>query len=74
MYRGGVTTVLTGVPASTAGYHLAVARAADPRLESVHETAAAGKTPRVSARALERVRKLVAVVQETGRYPSPRAG
>ncbi|WP_454700058.1 helicase associated domain-containing protein [Arthrobacter humicola] len=77
MYRGGLgrtrIAALTGSPASTVGYHLAVARAADPGLESAHQEAADGKSPRVSAHGLERMRELVAVVQETGRYPSPRA-
>jgi hypothetical protein len=77
MYRGGLTrtriAVLTGAAASTVGYHLAVARAADPGLETAHEEALAGKTPRVSAHGLERMQELLAVVQETGQYPSPRA-
>ncbi len=74
MYRGGLTrtriAALTGTPAATVGYHLAVARAADPGLESAHEKAAVGKSPRVSTHGLERVRELVAMVQDTGRYPS----
>lgn len=76
MYRGGLTrtriAALTGTPVSTVGYHLSVARAADPELESAHQKAG-GTTLRVSEHGLERMRELVAVVQETGRYPSPRA-
>ncbi|WP_028273002.1 Helicase associated domain protein [Arthrobacter sp. UNC362MFTsu5.1] len=78
MYRSGLSrsriAEVTGVPGSTVGYHLSVARAADPGLESAHKEAMCGNTPRVSAHGLERIRELVAVVQETGRYPSPRAG
>ena len=78
MYRGGLPrariVALTGAPASTVGYHLAVARTADPGLETAHQEALGVKTRRVSAHGLERMRELVAVVRETGRYPSPRAG
>jgi len=56
------------------GYHLAVARAGDPGLEAAHEEAVAGKKLRVSADGLARMQELVAMVHETERYPSPRAG
>ncbi|MEK0153451.1 hypothetical protein [Arthrobacter oryzae] len=65
---------LTGAPATTVGYHLAVARAGDPGLEAAHEEAVAGKTLRVSAQGLARMQELVAMVHEAERYPSPRAG
>lgn len=78
MYRGGLTrsriAALTGAPAATVGYHLTVARATDPGLQAAHEHAAGGTKTRVTAQGLERMRELVAVVQETGRYPSRTAG
>ncbi|MFF1385740.1 helicase associated domain-containing protein [Arthrobacter sp. NPDC058288] len=78
MYRGGLTrariAALTGAAASTVGYHLVVARAADPALESAHRQAADGTMHRASAHGLERMRELVAFVQDTGQYPSARAG
>ncbi len=73
MYRGGLTrsriAALTRAPASTVGYHLAIARAADPGLQSAHENAASTRA-RVSVQGLARMRRVVAMVQETGRYPS----
>lgn len=78
MYRGGLTrariAALTGAPASTVGYHLVVARTADPALESAHRQAADGTMHRASAHGLARMRELVTFVQETGQYPSARAG
>jgi hypothetical protein len=46
--------------------------AADPGLRLAHEAAAARKTM-VTAPGLERMQQLVALVQETGRYPSTNA-
>jgi hypothetical protein len=78
MYRGGLTrsriAALTRAPAATVGYHLSVALAADPELQAAHEKAAAGTKTQVSAQGLARMRELVAMVQETGRYPSRTAG
>jgi hypothetical protein len=78
MYRAGLTrsriAALTRAPAATVGYHLSVALAADPELQSVHEKAAAGTKTQVSAHGLARMHELVALVQETGRYPSRTAG
>jgi hypothetical protein len=74
MYRGGLTrsriAALTGAPASTVGYHLVLALAADPGLQADHEQAARKAPPRASPQGLARMRELVAMVQETGRYPS----
>jgi hypothetical protein len=74
MYRGGLTrsriAALTRAPAATIGYHLSVALAADPGLQGAHEKAAGPPTPSVNGQGLERTRQLVAMVQETGRYPS----
>lgn len=76
MYRAGLTrgriAELVRAPASTVGYHLRVAAAADPGLRQEHEAAAARKTM-VTAPGLERMQQLVALVQETGRYPSTNA-
>ncbi|MCY1229878.1 hypothetical protein D9M72_422690 [compost metagenome] len=73
MYRGGLARTRIGAPGSTVGYYLAVGRAADPGLEAAHQEPAGGKTARVGAHGLERIRELAAVVQETGRNPSPRS-
>jgi hypothetical protein len=74
MYRGGLTrsriAALTGAPTSTVGYHLALAVAADPGLQADHEQAARQAPPRVTGQGLARMRELVGMVQETGRYPS----
>lgn len=76
MYRAGLTRAriaeLVRAPASTVGYHLRIAAAADPGLRRTHEAAAAKKTL-VTAQGLERMQQLVALVQETGRYPSTNA-
>jgi hypothetical protein len=73
MYRGGLTrsriAALTRAPAATVGYHLAIARAADPGLQAAHVNAASMQ-PHVSVQSLARMHQLVAMVQETGRYPS----
>jgi hypothetical protein len=74
MYRGGLTrariATLTRVPAQTVGYHLSAALAADPDLQTAHEKAAAKAPLRVGPSGLARMRELVDMVQETGRYPS----
>jgi hypothetical protein len=73
MYRCGLTRAriaeLVRAPASTVGYHLRVAAAADPGLRQAHKAAVARKTM-VTAQGLDRMQQLVALVQETGRYPS----
>jgi hypothetical protein len=74
MYRGGLTrsriATLTGAPTATVGYHLSAAVDADPGLQAAHEQAAAKAPLRVGQRGLARMRELVDMVQETGRYPS----
>lgn len=74
MYRGGLTrpriAALTNAPAKTIGYHLAVALAADPGLQTAHEQAASQAPRQVSVQGLSRMRQLVAMVQETGHYPT----
>ncbi|MBO1269972.1 helicase-associated protein [Arthrobacter sp. PO-11] len=74
MYRGGLSrgriAELTGAPALTVGYHLGVACAADPGLRTAHEAAVGGKDRQVTARGLGRMKQLLAMVQETGRFPS----
>lgn len=73
MYRAGLTRAriaeVVRAPASTVGYHLRIAAAADPGLRPAHEAGAARKTM-VTAQGLERMQQLVVMVQETGRYPS----
>jgi hypothetical protein len=74
MYRGGLTrsriATLTGAPTATVGYHLSAAVDANPGLQAAHEQAAAKAPLRVGQQGLARMRELVAMVQETGRYPS----
>jgi hypothetical protein len=75
MYRGRLTrgqiANLVGAAPKTVAYHLRIARAADPELQTAHEAAAAQKTTHAAtAQGLERMEQLVAMVQETGRYPS----
>jgi hypothetical protein len=73
MYRDGLTAhriaALTGAPASTVGYHLRLARAADPQLAAAH-AGARTSTSRVTSLGRNRLRQLVAMVQATGLYPS----
>jgi hypothetical protein len=77
MYRGGLSRTwvaeLVGVPAPTVGYHLRLACAADPTVRDAHEAAASAKPARVTAQVLARMQQLVALLQETGRYPSRNA-
>jgi hypothetical protein len=78
MYRGGLSrgqiAALAGAPASMVGYHLRVACATDPLLREAHEAASGGTGAfRVTAQGRERMRQLVAMVQDTGRYPSRNA-
>ena len=74
MYRGGLTrsgiAALTGAPTATVGYHLSAAVAADSGLQAAHEQSAAKAPLRAGPQGLARMRELVAMVQETGRYPS----
>jgi hypothetical protein len=74
MYRGGLTrsriATLTHAPTSTVNHHLSAAVAADPDLQAAHEKAASKAPPRVSPSGLSRMRELVDLVRETGRYPS----
>lgn len=75
MYRGGLTrgriAELVGAAPKTVGYHLAIAKADDAELQAAHEAAAAlKKSHAATAQGLDRMRQLVARVQETGRYPA----
>jgi hypothetical protein len=75
MYRGGLTrgqiANLIGAAPKTVDYHLRIARAADPEVQDAHESSVAQKTsPAATAQGLERMRQLIAMVQETGRYLS----
>lgn len=76
MYRRGLSrgkiAELTGAPVRTVGYHLTVARKLHPGLQSEHE-AASGTSQRVTGQSVERMAQLIAMVQETGRYPSTKA-
>ncbi|WP_311380822.1 helicase associated domain-containing protein [Arthrobacter sp. ISL-28] len=75
MYRGGLArgriADLVGAAPKTVDYHLRIALAGDPGLQAAHDAAAAQKTTHAATvQGLERMRQLVALVQETGRYPS----
>jgi hypothetical protein len=73
MYRRGLTrgkiADLTGAAPATVGYHLGLGRTQDPGLQNEHDAAARKRTP-PTAQGLKRLKQLVALVQETGRYPS----
>lgn len=74
MYRRGldrhqIAELVRAAPA-TVGYHLAIARTADPGLQAEHEAASRTKPSQTTAQGLERMQQLVAMVQKTGRYPS----
>lgn len=77
MYRRGLSRAQiaeqAGAPPSTVGYHLAIARAANPELTNEHKAATREKTTLVTSPGLNRMKDLVAFVQETGRYPSRKA-
>lgn len=75
MYRGGLTrgqiANLVGAAPKTVAYHLRIARASDPELQTAHDEAAAPKTRHATTvQGLERMQQVVAMVRETGRYPS----
>jgi hypothetical protein len=74
MYRKGLSreqiAALVEAAPSTVNYHIRVARTLEPRLEADHEAAARAKPAHATAQGLERMQQLVAIVQETGRYPS----
>lgn len=74
MYRKGHSAdriaVLVEAAPSTVNYHISVARALEPGLDAEHESTAGAKPSHVTAQGLERMQQLVALVQETGRYPS----
>jgi hypothetical protein len=74
MYRGGLTrsriATLTRTATSTVNHHLSAAVAADPALQAAHEKAADQALPQPGPSGLARMRKLVVMVQEAGRYPS----
>lgn len=74
MYRKGLSpdriAALVEAAASTVNYHLRVGRALEPGLDAEHESTAGVNPAHVTAQGLERMQQLVALVQETGRYPS----
>jgi hypothetical protein len=77
MYRRGLSrgriAELTGAPLRTVGYHLTVARKLQPDLLAEHEQAARMTPRRVNGQGLERMEQLIAMVQESGHYPSSHA-
>ncbi|WP_395405057.1 helicase associated domain-containing protein [Arthrobacter sp. UC242_113] len=78
MYRRGlgrrqIAELVKAAPA-TVGYHLGIARKADPGLQAEHQEAAGRKPSKVTVQGLERMQQLLAFVQETGRYPSRHSG
>jgi hypothetical protein len=74
MYRKGLTrdriAALVEAAPSTVNYHLRIARTLEPGLEADHEAAAGIKPAHATDQGLARVQQLVAMVRETGRYPS----
>jgi hypothetical protein len=78
MYRRGlgrrqIAELVKAAPA-TVGYHLGIARKADPGLQAEHQAAAGRKPSKVTLHGMERMQQLVTFVQETGRYPSRHSG
>lgn len=77
LYRAGLSrkqiSELTGAPLSTVSYHLTSAKAADPALKAAHAAAAGKSTTAPSRPGLQRMDQVIAMVQATGRYPSPTA-
>lgn len=77
MYRAGMDrgqiAEQSGAPARTVGYHLAVALKLQPGLLAEHNKAAGRRPGRVTRQGLERMAQLVALVQESGRYPSTKS-
>jgi hypothetical protein len=77
MYRrglsGGQIADLESAAPATVGYHLNIARAADPELLTEHQAAAGVRTALVTSQGQDRMQQLVTMVQETGRYPSRNA-
>lgn len=74
MYRKGlsrrkIAELVRAAPA-TVGYHIGVARTVHPGLQGEHEAAAGGKPAQPTVQGRERMQQLIAMVQETGRYPS----
>ena len=74
MYRKGLgrrkIAELAGAPPATVGYHLGVARTLHPGLQAEHEAAAGHKPSQPTVQGRERMQQLLAMVQETGQYPS----
>lgn len=77
MYRKGLgrqkIAELTGAAPATVGYHLSVARTRHPRLQDEHEAAVGLKPAQPTAQGRKHMQQLLAMVQETGRYPSRNA-
>ena len=78
LYRTGLSrkkiAELDGAPPSTVGYHLSVARSADPGLKAEHDAAAGKKpAPQQVPHGMRRMHEVIGFVEETGRYPSPAA-
>jgi hypothetical protein len=73
LYRRGLSrgqiSARTGAPISTLGYHLAAARAKDSTLRGQHYAAANGNPAKANRRSIRCMNDLVAMVQQTGRYP-----
>lgn len=78
MYRKGLgrrqIADLVGAAPATVGYHLGIARNLYPGLQAEHRAAAATKLTKVTTLGSKRMHQLVAMVKETGRYPSRHAG
>lgn len=78
MYRKGLSrrqiADLVGAAPATVGYHIGIARKLFPGLHEEHQAAAGAKLTKVTMPGLERMHQLVALVQETGRYPSRHTG
>ena len=79
MYRLGLSrqriAALVRAEPATVGYHLALARRQDPRLEAEHQAATvATPVPYPSTTDLARMNELIVWVKAEGRLPSDRSG
>ncbi|MDR6508102.1 helicase associated domain-containing protein [Arthrobacter oryzae] len=78
MYRKGLTPAriagLVKASPSLVTYHLSIAREQDSELRGAHDAAAGEPRARVTARTVQQMNDLIAMVQAEGRYPSSRAG
>lgn len=74
MYQRGLSVgeiaKLVCAPARTVSYHLTQARKLQPELQAEHEQAVRVRPGKATTRGLHLMKQLIAMVRDTGRYPS----